>query len=129
MEQRVITYTPKENKDPPNFLPVIDMVQVIEELDYWCKESLNFSVFIPNINVDDYWVTIGSNLEINIWRPDPDDIGSPPKIAAYPVDDKRRTDEETWCDIHNYTMNFLKSHPELETDYIYIKQWFQGRYN
>jgi len=126
MEQRVITYTPKENKDHPNFLPVIDMVQVIEEFDYWCEEDFQVGTgrsLLPNIDVDDYWANIGTNLDINIWRPEPDIPTL--KITIYPVGDNGQTNSQEWCNIYEYTMDFLKSHPELETHYI--KQWFHER--
>jgi len=125
MQQRVITYTPKENKDHPNFLPVIDMVQVIGEFDYWCEEDFKLQTgrsLLPNIDVEDYWANIGTNLDINIWRPEPEMPTL--KITIYPVDDDGQTNSEEWCNIYEYTMDFLKSHPVLETHYI--KQWFQG---
>ena len=125
MQQRVITYTPKENKDHPNFLPVIDMVQVVDTFDYWCEEDFQVGTgrsLLPNIDVDDYWANIGTNLDINIWRPEPEMPTL--KITIYPVDDDGRTNSEEWCNIYEYTMDFLKSHPKLETHYI--KQWFQG---
>ena len=124
MQQEVIIYTPKENKEHPNFLPVINMTKVINELDYWCQENLDYSVMVLNIDLDDYWENIGTNLDINIWRPDVEDRDSPPKMAIYPVDDEGRTNSEKWYNIYDYTMDFLKNHPELETDNI--KQWFQG---
>ena len=128
MRQREFTYTPRENKEHPKFLPVINMTKVVEILDYWCEENIrvkNGDRGLPDIDVEDYWETIGTNLDVNIWIPDPeDDIA---KIAVYPAEDGGFTDGQTWCDIHDHTVDFLKSHPELSTDSI--KEWFLGESN
>ena len=55
MRQREFTYTPRENKEHPKFLPVINMTQVVETLDYWCEENIrvkNGDPGLPDIGVD-----------------------------------------------------------------------------
>ena len=81
-------FTPTENKDHPEFLPTIDMSELIGIFDKWCETD-----------DDDFWLGLGSKLDVNIWRPNVEYGSNIPKIAVYPVDEEGMTDGTTWLSI------------------------------
>ena len=98
-------FTPTENRDHPEFLPAINMSELIDIFDEWYETG----------KIDEFWQGLGSDLDVNIWR-DYDIVRSPldgrnhadseyenhiglMRIAVYPVDEKGDTDTSVWLSI------------------------------
>ena len=114
-------FTPTENKEHPGFLPTIDMSELIDIFDEWCERDMLKEGYSEHItDVDDFWLGLHKELDVNIWRPDVEYGSNIPKIALYPVDEKGMTDGTTWLSIDGYLMEFLGNHPDEMLDSIKV---------